>query len=142
MERKVDWIIHGVANGFMCKSCGKAEKGFVPHACNFHTHGMAKYGHLDFQMVLEYPHKEICRILNTLGLRVQAGNRYKSGDLVYGIYEDCAVLLTEFEEDNRTVLRVIIPDRLNRFPGEDGCEYPYTVQLFATDFLCWGGIVQ
>lgn len=120
MPKTVDWIIHGVCDG-----------RFI----NFHTHGMERYSHMDFQMVLPYPQKEVCRILNTLGLRVQAGERFKNGDLISGIYEDCDVRVTEFEETGRTVLRVIVPDKDNRFPEDPDCEYPYTLQVFTTDFL-------
>lgn len=120
MPMKVDWIIHGVCDG-----------QFI----NFHTHGMEQYSHMDFQVVLPYPQNEVCRILNTLGLRVQAGERFKNGDLISGIYEDCDVRVTEFEETGRTVLRVIVPDKENRFPENPNCEYPYTLQVFTTDFL-------
>lgn len=124
MPKTVDWIIHGVCDG-----------QFI----NFHTHGIERYSHMDFQMVLPYPQKEVCRILNTLGLRVQAGERFKNGDLISGIYEDCDVRVTEFEETGRTVLRVIVPDKDNRFPENPNCEYPYTLQTFTTEFLCSGG---
>ena len=66
MAKKVDWIIHGVCDG---------------QRVNFHTHGMERYNHMDFQMVLPYPHQELCRIINTMGLRVQEGERFKDGDL-------------------------------------------------------------
>lgn len=70
MNNNIDWIIHLVANG-ACDECGKEEKGFLPYTCNAHTHGMEKYDHPDFQVVLSLPPREIGRILNTLGLRVQ-----------------------------------------------------------------------
>lgn len=138
MKPKIDWIIHAIGNGITCEKCNDADFGFFPNACNFHTHGMAKYNHMDFQMVLQYSPQEIARILNTLGLRVQRGERFKNGDQVEGIFADCNIRLMEFEETGRTVLRVIVPDRLNRFPEEKGCEYPYTLQIFATDFLYKG----
>lgn len=53
---------------------------------------------------------------------------------IFGIL-DCDVKVVEFEETGRTVLRVIVPDKNNRFPDEPGCEYPYTIQLWPTDFL-------
>ena len=31
------------------------------------------------------------------------------------------------------MLRVIIPDKENRFPDERGCELPYLMQLMETD---------
>lgn len=132
---KIDWIIHLCANGIPCEECGKVENGFLSQTCNAHTHGMEKYHHMDFQLVLALPVEEIARILNTLGLRVQAGEHFQNGDLVSGIYEDCDIRLDEYEETGRTVLRVIIPDKYNVFP-EDGCCMPaYRVQLLKTDDL-------
>ena len=78
-KQKIDWIIHLVANG-VCEECGREEQLFLTYTCNAHTHGMEKYGHPDFQLVLAYPKEEICRILNTMGLRVQAGERFQAGD--------------------------------------------------------------
>ena len=135
MARKVDWVIHAVVNGLPCHLCGKTPTRLLPNCCNAHTHGMAKYDHMDFQLVLNFPPHEIARILNTLGLRVQDGEQFKNGDLVVGIYEDCDVRLTEFDEDGRTVLRVVIPDTKNRFPDNPECSYPYTVQALPTDAL-------
>ena len=43
--------------------------------------------------------------------------------------------LQEFDEGGRTVLRVVIPDGKNRFPEDTNCEYPYTLQIFDTEFL-------
>ena len=120
MEKKPDWIIHGVCDG---------------QRVNFHTHGMGRYGHKDLQIVLPYPHQELCRILNTLGSQVRDGKVFTDGERIPGIYEDCDVRLMEFEETGRTVLRVIVPDKNNRFPDEPGCEYPYFIQTLPTDFL-------
>ena len=135
MKPNIDWEIHGCANGVLCDIDGKTENGYMPGTCNFHTHGMERYNHMDFQMTLGYPQKEICRILNTLGLRVQAGERFKNGEMVSGIYEDCDVRLSEFEETGRTVLRVIIPDQHNFFPEDAGCDVRYALQMFTTDFI-------
>lgn len=90
---------------------------------------------MDFQMVLFLPLEEIGRILNTLGLRVQAGERFHDGDLVSSIYEDCDIRLNEYEETGRTVLRVIIPDKYNVFPEEERCMPVYRLQLLDTDDL-------
>lgn len=132
---EIDWVIHLCANGVPCEECGKVETGFLPQTCNAHTHGMEKYHHKDFQLVLTLPVKEIARILNTMGLRVQAGERFHDGDLVSGIYEDCDIRLDEYEETGRTVLRVIIPDKYNVFPEDERCMSVYRVQLLETDSL-------
>lgn len=133
--KKIDWIIHLCVNGVACDVCGKTEDGFRPYTCNAHTHGMEKYCHMDFQLVLAFPAEEISRILNTLGLRVQAGERFQAGQLVSGIYEDCDIRLDAYEETGRTVLRVIIPDRNNFFPEDERCTPDYRLQMLETEAL-------
>ena len=135
MTGPIDWIIHLVGNGMECAECGKVENPFIEHACNAHTHGMEKYGHPDFQMVLHTNPKDISYILNTLGMRVKNGERFKPGDMVSGIFLDCDVRLDAFEECGRTVLRVIIPDGQNRFPEDEGCTYPYSIQTLTLEQL-------
>lgn len=135
MNKGIDWIIHCCANG-ACDACGKVENSFIQYTCNAHTHGMEKYDHPDFQMVLQLPFEEIGRILNWLGLRVQAGERFNPGDYVSGIYEDCQIRLDEYEETGRNVLRVIIPDKFGIFPENPECMEIYKLQLLETDDLC------
>ncbi len=130
-----DWVIHMVANGVRCEECGEVEDSFPNYICNAHTHGMEKYNHVDFQMVLHLSQQEICYVLNSLGDRVRAGERFNAGDMVNGIFEDCPVRLDMFQECNRTVLRVIIPDGQNRFPEDKHCKYPYSFQTFTLEAL-------
>lgn len=132
---KTDWVIHLCANGVACDECGKVENGFLPLTCNAHTHGMEKYHHMDFQLVLALPEQEIARIFIILVNRVKAGERFHDGDLVSGIYEDCDVRLNEYEETGRTILRVIIPDRYNLFPENEHCMASYRLQLIETEEL-------
>lgn len=73
-----------------------------------------------------------------MGLRVQRGEKFKDGELVSGIYEDCKVRLEVFTEADRTVLRVIIPDGHNRFPEEPDCSETYRLQSLETDDLYIG----
>lgn len=116
--KEMDWIIHYIINDV-------GPGGII----NAHTHGMEKYGHLDFQVVLPLPAKHICYLLNTIGKRVQSGEKYHSGNLVDGIYEDCPIRLQQFRETNRDVLRLIIPDKNNLFPENPDCQDKYKVQL-------------
>ena len=123
MDTKVDWIIHYVFD----------DPGPYPYLCNAHTHGnsingMGKYHHLDFQMVLNLPQEHICYLLYTLGRRVQNGETFHDGDMVSGLYEDCSIRLKKVRETGRDVLRLIIPDKHNRFPEEERCMEPYKHQ--------------
>ena len=47
MGKNVDWIIHYILD----------NPGPYPYLCNAHTHGMEKYWHPDFQMVLNLPRR-------------------------------------------------------------------------------------
>ena len=132
---KIDWIIHCCRNGASCAFFGDVENGFMEYTCNAHTHGMDKYNHKDFQMVIQYSDENIRRILNTFGLWVQQGRTFKDGDEIEGVFEDCTVRLKEFEENGRKVLRVIIPDKNNVFPDDKKCLYPYSVQNKPTEML-------
>lgn len=141
---KMDWIIEFCGNGVVCETCGKVEEGFPDYICNAHTHGMEKYNHLDFQMVIHTNPNTLCYMLNLLCYRVQQGERFKAGDMVEGIFVDYLIRLDAFEEDGRTVLRAIIPDSRNRFPEDSTCDYPYSYQLVPTDELkrTGGGVVH
>lgn len=136
MTNKTDWIVHYVSNNVHCDECGKREDSFLPCLCNAHTHGMKKYNHLDFQIVLDLGAQEVCRILNELGRRVRAGHRFTAGEMIPGVYEDCAVRLDIAEETGREVYRVIIPDRNYLFPEDPLCCGIYPQQLVNTEDLC------
>ena len=127
---KIDWIIHFVANGVACDCCNKVENSFPKFMCNAHTHGMGKYNHLDFQIVLHLAPEIIGTLLNDLGTRVQNGEKFVTGDVWSDILVGYDVKFVEVYETDRTVLRVLLPDKNNRFPGDEGCEYPYNQQLY------------
>ena len=117
-----NWIIHFVM--------GASDIEFIT---NCHTHGMELYDHTDFQVVINLPKEEIGRLLNTLGVRVRNGERFKAGDMVKGLYLDCDVRLDSVIETGRCVLRLVIPDKHNRFPEDPQCMAPYkhqTLKLF------------
>ena len=115
--KKMDWVIHFVIGQY-------GPGGMV----DSHTHGMEKYNHFDFQLVLNYEKKEVGRLLNTMGIRVQDGERFKEGDMVKGLYMDCDVRLDLFWANGRSVLRLIIPDPDNIFPEDPRCKNPYKYQ--------------
>lgn len=114
----MDWIIHYIIN----------QPGPFLYLCNTHTHGMGNYGHLDFQIVLNLPLEHISYLLNSMGLRVQSGEVFHDGDMISGLYEDCEIRLKKVRETGRDVLRLIIPDKYNRFPEDARCMAPYKHQ--------------
>ncbi len=138
MKEKINWHIEVESNHCVCSVCGgimPQSKRFLPAVCNAHTHGMEAYNHLDFQVVLDFKEKEIHRILNAFALKVQAGQRFAAGDYVAGIYLDYNVRLDEVEESGRKVLRIIIPDKNNKFPEDITCTGYYRLQALPTKDL-------
>ena len=93
-----------MSNGVKCSECDETENGFLPNMCDAHTHGMDKYGHQEFQIVLMIGAELICYILNALGLRVQAGESFKDGDSVGEIIKDYDVRIKEVEVDGKKLL--------------------------------------
>ena len=140
IQNDFEWVIHCIKNGSKCAVCSEPINDMMPGSANYHTHGMKKYKHPDFQLVLNYDMQVAGYILNTLADRVRSGERFKDGEYVKGIFLDCDVRLDTFVEDGRKVLRVIVPDKYNIFPNEMGCDMKYWVQLIETDKLYanWG----
>lgn len=128
-EKEFEWAIHYIANGVACDHCGDVENPYPQYMCNAHTHGMERYGHLDFQVVLDMGPQIIGYLLNSMGRKVQSGEKFKSEDVISGLFENCTVRLVEVEDSGRTVLRLIIPDSNNHFPEDEGCAPPYNKQL-------------
>lgn len=134
MKEKINWVWHYLSNNVVCQICGKQEHRFPQYICDAHTHGMNLYGHPEFQVVLDYGTQELGRLLNEMGRKVRDGQRFKHGDRVEGLYLDCDIELREMPDSQGvTVLRLIIPDRQNRWPEES--EYPHNMQVLATSFL-------
>ena len=115
--KKPNWIVHLVFDVQESENCG-----------NTHTHGMDQYDHLDFQVVLKVAPNIFGYLLNTMGDRVRNGEKFKTGDMVSGLFEDCDVRLDLFKETGRDVLRLIIPDGDNNFPESPLCKEPYKSQ--------------
>ena len=134
MISKRNWVFHYVTNNAPCSICGKEEKAFPKFICDAHTHGMYQYGHEEFQVVIDCGPQEVGRLLNAMGDEVKSGEKFKDGELVKGLYLDCDVRLQEMPDTNgKPLLRLIIPDKQNRWP--ENADYPYNLQSFATPLL-------
>lgn len=126
----LNWIIHLVANDVECDICKKSTKTFKDGLINAHTHGMNKYNHPEFQIVLGITAETICYTLNRLSSEVSEGKTFKDGDVIEGYFENnLNIRLKEVSFEGEKLLRVIFPDINFKYPGEKGCEYPYNLQF-------------
>ena len=140
--KRPEWDIHLVTNGAVCKECGSIEDNFIDNACDAHTHGLDQYGHLELQIVLNYTPHIICYILNTLGNNIRNGTRYKAGDKIEGLFADCPIRLDAAKDcEGVDILRVIIPDKFNRWPEDPACMVTYKHQILPLEQLYISGII-
>lgn len=124
---KCSWVLHYITNE-TSKQEGYTGSNFPPYLCNAHTHGLAAFNHKDFQLVLDIGPSSSGYLLNALAERVRNGETFADGELVDGVYSNCQVKLAVATEGNREVYRVLIPDEEGRYPGDEGCNFPYSEQ--------------
>ena len=77
---------------------------------NAHTHGLERYNHLDFQIVLGLPERTIQTIFMDLVDLVKSGEKFHHGQELNNIILNFPVKLISARESNRDVLRVVFPD--------------------------------
>jgi len=116
-ENKADWVIHYVFD----------DNG-IGGIVNIHTHGMDKYNHPDFQLVLPVSQAQAKSFLNAICYEVQDGSSFGPGIYDKETVYSCSFALTPRTEAGRDVLRLIFPDSKMRFPDNPLCEEPYKFQ--------------
>lgn len=113
------------------------EHGFSVHAVvdyddgyyNVHTHGFdVTWGHVDMQIVFPIDPKISHSLLWNFARKIKAGEKFKDGDMVDGIVTGFKVKLMGAVEDDRHVLRILLPDKNGKFPGDPGCKEGYEKQ--------------
>lgn len=96
------------------------------HYANIHTHGLNKYDHLEFQMVL-YDEERTVQVMNRLSDLVVLGFRFGPGEM-------CGRDISFMEFPDHTtpgekLLRIIFADPEGKFPWEDDCMDVYKLQM-------------
>lgn len=130
-----EWLVIATMNGEKCSICGKKANEFKPGLCWFNTHGLFRFGHPEFEMVVQLHPQVMARILNLLGLTVKLGEKFEEGAKIYFEGVDKEFHLKEFHLDGKRYLRLIVPDHNGRYPEDEGCEYPFSLQLKSIDEL-------
>ena len=145
--KECGFFVHFVGSNEPCADCGEEHDHttatWPDHLANIHTHGFEQtWKHPDFQIVLAMPPQVAQSIFWKFADQVRAGKRFEAGKDYADVIEpgpnakksSYSVRLAWAEENDRQVLRVLIPDPEGRLPGDQGCEQHYLDQLnFDTD---------
>jgi hypothetical protein len=84
----------------------------MPYGINAHTHGLAEnFDHLDLQVVLDINDRMINNIFTTCADRIKEGETFEPGVPYAGVLRGYMVTFAKAKEDDREVLRVILPDK-------------------------------
>lgn len=132
------WMLHAVVNGMKCECCGEVEYPWRPGIFDMHTDGLDRlYGHMDFQIVVGIDVHIAAVLLNEMGCRVRAGVKYKQGDILDDLLAGGYQVRLDLTTDSAAmpVLRIVLPDVEGRWPEDEDCELPFSLQLAPTQML-------
>lgn len=131
-EQQRAWEIKCLGEqGFFVHYVGQDDAS--PTGFNAHTHGLHQYDHLDFQLVVPLPPRIGHSVISELANRVKGGERFEAGQVVDKVVCDFNVKLIEAQEDDRKVLRIILPDPEGGLEPEEISEQ-YGIQYADTPF--------
>lgn len=100
---------------------------------NIHTHGIyEKFKHEDFQIVIPLPDVLAQKIFSTLIDRIKDGDKFTNNQIVTGIIIGYSVKLVNAIDEDRIVLRIILPDKYSKL-DMISMESPYHLQY--TDLI-------
>ena len=97
---------------------------YVPNGkwINAHTHGIEeKFEHPDLQVVLALPPNTVSGLFHSAIERIIAGHKLLPDQLHEGIIKGYPIKTHKSVEGDRSVLRIILPDKQGRFPGDPDC---------------------
>lgn len=95
-----------------------------PMVYNCHTRGLKeKFNHCDLQIYIKLSPQLMMSIFHNIVDRIKAGEKFKHNDIVPNVIGNYSVRLVNAKEDDRNILRIIVPDR-------DGCLMPNEIDKF------------
>lgn len=114
------WLVH-----FVFESNGELNG-----LANCHTHGLLEnFGHKDLQIVLPISPENAHPLLSGIVSQIKEGRVFEPDIATSKVISNFDVFFKEFEENERTVLRLILPDPNGKYPSDEDCEDPYNRQF-------------
>jgi hypothetical protein len=117
MIKKFGWVAHYVPD--------------VPGKCiDYHTHGIQEgHNHMDFQVVFPINPEMIHTFMHGLYSVVKDGGVIPVETRYADVLQGYDVYFRVYEQGGRNVLRMLLPDKNNLFPMDDGCDPEFLFQL-------------
>lgn len=96
-----------------------------------HTHGLPeKYGHPDLELVFPLSVDAAHAVLAGAVALIKEGRTFVDGQVADDVLSSgFRVRFVQTTEGGRRVLRVLLPDPVNRLPGEAECDPFYSAQI-------------
>ena len=109
VKTEKDWIIHAVFS----------EEGY-----SFHTHGLDKKNHKEIEIALDIDPNSAANILHKIVDDIERGKVYKDKDTIRFKEEgpDAIFVETKGKLSEDILLRLVLPDKNNKMPWDEGCE--------------------
>lgn len=98
----------------------------------FSTLGLDRYGKgLEVELILPIEPILASQIVFLVAKDIIDGGRcYEDNELIYDILDGPVKIkvMNAYDDDSSLVYRIVISDSEGRYPDEEGCEYPYSIQ--------------
>jgi hypothetical protein len=121
MLEEYGWFVHYVF---------ETDKNELKGLANIHTHGILEnFNHLDVQIVLPLSPEVAHPVLVEVVEKIKNGTTFKDNEVSSEVLYDMDVYFLKFNEGNREVLRVMLPDPKGSLPNERECDEMYKRQL-------------
>ena len=101
----------------------------TPYYVNMHTHGLKEsFAHTDLQIVLAIDPAIAHALFREMIEKIKNGYTFSIDTRHYDVIEHYAIEVIQTMENDREVLRVLLPDPDGFFPNEEACDIIYKHQ--------------
>jgi hypothetical protein len=144
-KTKIDWVIHYIVDSCECEQCKNAKNNDnymsemqkkYPFFCNCHTHGLEAHGHTEMVVCIDMGAKNIANLLNSFGIILLENNLPRlEHDKEYEGFLSNGYKIKVYQPENCPVAFIFMPDKQGKFPGDEGCSWPYNKQQLHADLI-------
>lgn len=108
----------------------ETPEGELNGLANIHTHGLKEnFNHPDLQIVLPLAPETAHPVLTSIVNQIKGGEKFVAKERYSNVLQGMDVCFASYTENNRSVLRLMIPDPKGYLPDNQLCEDIYKRQL-------------